>query len=140
MRCLFHDSNAYADAVRAVGNLKLALKEELKFFASSWKPGKGFNCILMVSDEEVKKLKGEGLYGSAKGMYLIDYTNDDKEMYFYLPKTTEAYNEFFNNIVYYHENDDTLYYEAIPDVIDVYFDGNNKVEIIISVNVDELGK
>lgn len=140
MRCLYPDSNAYADAVRAIGNLKLALKEELKFFADCWKPGKGANTILLMSDEEVKKLKGKGLYGSEEGMYLIDYTNDEKEMYFYLPKTTEAYNEFYNNIINYHENDDTIYYETIPNVIDVYFDGCNEVEVIISVNVDELGK
>lgn len=140
MRCLYPDSNAYAEAARAIGNLKLALKEELKFFVNSWKPGKGANCILLMSDEEVKKLKGNGLYGSSEGMYLIDYTNDEKEMYFYLPKTTEAYNEFLNSIINYHENDDTLYYETIPNVIDVYFDGNNEVEIIISVNVEELGK
>lgn len=93
-----------------------------------------------MSDEEVKKLKGNGLYGSSEGMYLIDYTNNDKEMYFYLPKTTEAYNEFYSSIINYHENDDTIYYETIPNVIDVYFDGNNEVEIIISVNVEELGK
>ena len=140
MRCLYPDSNAYADVVRAIGNLKLALKEELKFFADCWKPGKGANSILLMSDEEVKKLKGKGLYGSEEGMYLIDYTNDEKEMYFYLPKTTEAYNEFINNIVNYHENDDTLYYETIPNVIDLYFDGRNEIEVIISVNVEELGK
>lgn len=140
MRCLYPDSNAYAEAARAIGNLKLALKEELKFFVNSWKPGKGANCILLMSDEEVKKLKGNGLYGSSEGMYLIDYTNNDKEMYFYLPKTTEAYNEFYSSIINYHENDDTIYYETIPNVIDVYFDGNNEVEIIISVNVEELGK
>ncbi|MCR5146580.1 MAG: hypothetical protein K6B70_04470 [Clostridia bacterium] len=140
MRCLYPDSNAYADAARAVGNLKLALKGELKFFVNSWRPGKGANRILLMSDEEVKKLKGNGLYGSSEGMYLIDYTNDDNEMYFYLPKTTEAYNEFYSSIINYYENDDTLYYETIPNIIDVFFDGCNEVEIIISVNVEEMDK
>ena len=93
-----------------------------------------------MSDEEVKELKGNGLYGSAEGMYLFDVTNEEKEIEFYLPKTTEAYLAFYNSILIYYGNDDTLYYETIPDAIDVYFDGNNEVEIFISVNVEELGK
>lgn len=140
MRLLNQNSNAYANAVRAVGNLKIALKEELDFLTSAWKPSKGTVYIAWLCDEDVKELTGNGLYGSEEGMYLFDITNDGKEIEFYLPKTTEAYAKFHESLVEYCDDDDTLYFETIPNIIEVCFDGNNEVEIFIAVNVEGLAK
>ncbi len=140
MRYLIQEPNAYANAVVAIGELKSALIKEIYYFARYWKPDRHSSSIFWMSDDEVMKLKGEGLCGSSEGMYLVETCDEDADLYFYLPKTTEAYNKFYDSICCLHDSDDKLFFETIPYFVDIEFNGKNEIEFAILCNVEECGK
>lgn len=140
MRYLIQEPNAFENAVDAIGELKRALKDEISYFARYWKPDRHSSSIFWISNNEVMELKGKGLYGSSEGMYLVETCDEDSDLYFYLPKTTEAYSKFYDSISSLHENDDTLFFETIPYFVDIWFNGKNEIEFGILCNVEELGK
>lgn len=141
MRNLNYDTSntLWKKAGEATEKFKIALKEEISYFAQYWKTERHESCILFFNDEDAKELPGV-VCGTSGGMYLVETCNEEADLYFYLPKTTEAYDKFYESIIFLHENDDTLFYETIPNIVDIWFDGKNEIELFFGCNVEDIGK
>lgn len=123
----------YAEAEKATKVFLYQLQNELCALAMLWrerKPETQAASIMVLDADGIKKT--EGVYGSTPGLYLHV---DAGDVAIYLPKTTLAYSNFINAIVELHECDDNLYYETVPYVIDVFYDGAETIEFNLWSNI-----
>lgn len=99
-------------------------------------------CILWFNGDDVHNydiLEGMhgAIYGDSAGMYLCE-GNGESEVCIKLAKSTSAYVDFYSSICDLHATDYSLYEETIPSYVDIYYRGNNTIEMAFVCNLSDL--
>ena len=125
----------YEIAEKATQLLAYALQEELSAFVMSWYSNEVKKKSAAIVFNTAENLQKRGVYGDTPGLYL-SLEGGDIEIYF--PKTTYAFGRYLETISDLHEEDDNLYYETVPDMIDMYYLGDGNLEIYLLCNIISL--
>ena len=106
------------NAIEATENLIQAIKKEIGSFIECWVFEKCGAFVGWINEAECTDV--ECVYGESDGMYL--FLAGGKVAVF-LPKITETYLSFFESINQYYEEDDSMFLETVPDLVDIWYDG-----------------
>ena len=122
----------YQRAEEAAHLLFYQLQEEISNIVMIWYSNNTGKNSAAVVFNDAEDLENRGVYGSAPGLYL---SLEGGDIEIHLPKTTYKYGEYLEAIEELHEADDDVYYETIPNMIDVLYDGEENLEIDFVCNI-----
>ena len=135
MREINKEGALYLAAKDAARNLLNTLRKELRPITYGWAVedfGKEKNTGIAWYNPE--KYNYEDFFGTEPGLYLCGCQSD---ALFWVPKTSAAFDNFYDKMIELHEEDDELLDSSIPSDIDIYFDGNSTIVLRVYAYVED---
>lgn len=124
----------YKAAKEAVRSFTTTLQKELEPMTFEWSERRPTKYYTGIEWSDPEKFDFERYFGKEPGMYLIAC---DGEAHIWFPKTSVAYDTFYDTMCKLHEEDDDFLEQSIPMDVDIGYDGNETIEFKIYIYVHD---